>query len=191
MRLEHWVYTIPLQLRSLFRRDRVNAELDEELSEHIQRQIEDNLARGMSPAEARRMAMIAMGGLEQRKQQCRETRGVDWIDDLVRDLVYGMRTMRRSPGFAVIALLTLALGIGANTAIFSADHALLFRILPYKDPDRLVDVFQKEISDPVADTMPVAPANYLDWQAESKLFEGFAAWQTTSLNLSSGDNRAS
>jgi len=98
MRFEHWVYTIPLRLRSLFRRDPVDAELDEELRDHIERQTEENLARGMSAEEARRAALIALGGVEQRKQQCRETRGVYWIDDLARDLIYGLRTMRRNPG---------------------------------------------------------------------------------------------
>jgi putative ABC transport system permease protein len=188
MRFEHWIYTIPLRLRSLLQRGRVDAELDKELRDHIERQMEENLARGMSAEEARRAALIAMGGLEQRKQQCQETHGVHWIDDLARDLTYGLRSMRRSPGFTITALLTLALGIGANTAIFSADHALLFRTLPYRNPDRLVEVFQKEISDPAAGRMPVAPANYHDWQAQSKLFEAFAAWQATSLNLSDGDN---
>lgn len=190
MRFEHWVYTIPLRLRSLLRRERVDAELEEELRDHVERQTEENVARCMSVEAARRAALVAMGGLEQRKQQCREARGLHWIDDLTRDLAYGLRSLRRSPGFAITAFLILALGIGANIAIFSADHALLFRKLPYTNPGRLVDVFQAEISDPAANRMPVAPANYLDWQFERKLFEAFAAWQTTSLNLSGGDHPA-
>src|SRR5580658_9885723 len=188
MRLDDWLYRIPLRLRSLMHRETVEEELDEELRDHIERQTEVNLASGMSPGAARRAALIALGGLEQRKQQCRETRGVHWIGDLGRDLIYGVRTMRRKPGFTAAALLILALGIGADTAIFSTDNAMLFRALPYKDPGRLVEVFQKSLSNSVADTMQVAPANYLDWQADGKAFEAFAAWRTASLNLSGGQN---
>jgi putative ABC transport system permease protein len=188
MRLDDWLYRIPLRLRSLMHRETVEEELDEELRDHIERQTEENLACGMSPSEARRAALIALGGLEQRKQQCRETRGVHWIHDLGQDLLYGLRKMRRDPGFSIAALLIVALGIGANTAIFSADHALLFRVLPYKDPGRLVDVFQKSLADAGTDRMPVAPANYFDWSADHQQFESFAAWQTTNFNLSGGDN---
>ena len=188
MRIERWVYTIPLWLRSLFQRRRVDAELDEELRDHLQRQTEENLARGMRPEEARRAALIAMGGLEQRRQQCREERGVHWIDDLGRDLVYGARMMLREPGFAVTAVLILALGIGATTAIFSCDRALFFRALPYRIPDRLVELFQKSTVDASVDTMPIAPANYFDWEKDGQPFEAFAAWRDGSLNLSGGNN---
>jgi putative ABC transport system permease protein len=188
MRIEHWLYTIPLRLRSLFRRNKLDSELDEELQNHIERQTEQNIALGMSPIEARRAALIALGGFEQSKQQCRETRGVHWIGDLGHDILYGLRTMRRNPGFTIAALLILALGIGANTAIFSANHALLFRVLPYRDPGQLVEVFQKSLTDPSEDTMPVAPANYLDWQAGNKPFEAFTAWQTANFNFSGGAN---
>jgi MacB-like periplasmic core domain len=188
MRFEHWFYIIPLRLRSLLDRSRVDRELEEELQGHIEQQTDYNISRGMNPEEARRAALIAMGGTEKQRQKCREERRVHWIDDLARDLTFALRTMRRNPGFTVTVLLTLSLSIGANTAVFSADHALLFRTLPYRDPNQLVDVFQAEISDPEANRMPVAPANFLDWKAENKLFNGFAAWQTTSLNLSAGDN---
>jgi len=189
MRIEHWFYTIPLRLRSLLRRTQVDRELEEELQSHLDQQMEDNLARGMSPEDARRMAMIAMGGLEQQKQQCRETRGIHWIEDLFRDLLYGLRGMRRKPGFTFAALLILALGIGANTAIFSTDQAVLFPRLPYNQPGRLVEIFQKNRTDPMMDTMLVAPANYLDWQSGARsLFDSFAAWDVTSLNLTGGDN---
>ena len=165
MRLDDWLYTIPLRLRSLFRRETVDQELDEELRNHVERETEDNVARGMSPSEARRAALIALGGLEQRKQQCRETRGVHWIHDLGQDLLYGLRKMRRDPGFTIAALLIVALGIGANTAVFSADHALLFRTLPYKDAGRLVELLQRSLTDAPVDTEPVAPGNNFDLQA--------------------------
>ena len=184
MRIEHWIYTIPLRLRSLFRRDEVDRELEEELCDHLERQTEMNVACGMSPKEARRRALIAMGGLEQRKEQCREERRIHWMTDLARDVSYGFRSMRRNLAFTISALLILALGIGANTAIFSADDAILFRVLPYKDPGRLVEIFQKYLPNPNADRMPVAPANYLDWQKDGRSFESFAAWQQASFNLS-------
>lgn len=188
MRFEHWFYTLPLRLRMLFRRTQADLELEEELRDYIERQTEANIARGMSPEEAHRAAMIAMGGMEQRKQQCRETRGIGWLDDLGRDLLYGLRSMRRNPGFTLTALLILAIGIGANTAILSTDEAVLFRKLPYRRPAQLVEVFQKSVTNTAMDTMPVAPANYFDWKSYgSSSFESLAAWQETSLNLSGGD----
>ena len=93
MRLDEWLYRIPLRLRSLFHRNDVEQELDEELRDYVERQTEENRSRGMSPSEARRAALIALGGLEQRKQQCREMRGVHWIHDLGQDLLYGLRKM--------------------------------------------------------------------------------------------------
>jgi len=188
MRLENWIYTIPLRLRSLMRGGQADGEVEEELRDHLERQMEENLARGMHPAEARRAALVALGGLEQRKQECREARGVHWLGDFGRDVQYGVRTMVRAPGFTVAALLILALGIGANTAIFSADHAVLFRSLPYRDPDRLVEVLQKAVDDPGADRMLVAPGNYRDWRADTRAFDAWAAWQISSLNLSGGDH---
>ncbi|MGD0893544.1 MAG: ABC transporter permease [Terracidiphilus sp.] len=188
MRLEQWLYTIPLRLRSLFRRDHVDQELDEELLDHIERQTEYNVARGMRPDEARRAALIALGGIEKRRQECRETRGVHWLEGLGRDLVYALRAMRRNPGFTAAVLLIISLAIGANTAILSADSALLFRVLPYKEPGQLVEVFQKSLSGESTDRMPVAPANFFDWQKDGRAFEGFGAWQTANFNLSGGDS---
>ena len=129
-----------LRLRSLFRRSRVEAELAAELRFHLDQQIEENLASGMRPDEARRAALRAFGGVTQIQERCREMRGNRWIEQLLQDLGYAVRTFRRSPTFTLVAVLSLALGIGANTAIFSLIHALLLRELPVRDPGRLVAV---------------------------------------------------
>src|SRR5215813_11926897 len=138
MRIKHWFYTAPLRLRSLFRRSKVEEELDEELRYHIERQIDEHVAKGQTSEEARYAALRAMGGVELRKEECRDMRRVRLIEDLMQDVRYGLRTLRKSPGFTAVAALSLALGIGANTAIFSVVDPLLIKSLPVKDPEQLV-----------------------------------------------------
>ena len=137
-----WLRGWLLRLGGLFGRERRERELAAEMESHLQMHIEDNLRAGMSAAEARRQALIKLGGVEQTKEMVRERRGLPILDVLVQDLRFGARMLRRNPGFTAVAVLTLALGIGVNTAIFTAFDALVLRPRPVKDPDSLAAVFR-------------------------------------------------
>ncbi len=125
-----WSYQLRLRLRSIFDRARVERELEEEFRFHVEERIELEMRQGKLSDEARSIALRAMEGMEQQKEACRDMRGVNLIDNLNRDVRYGLRTLGRSPGFSVTALLALTLGIGANSAIFSVVNSALLRGLP-------------------------------------------------------------
>lgn len=190
MRPERWFYTLPLRLRSLFRRGRVEQELDEELRYHLERQVEENLAQGMASEEARYAALRAIGGIEQQKEKCRDMRRVNFIEDLVQDLRYGVRVLIKSPVFTTVAVLSLALGIGANTAIFSVVNNLMLRPLPYPDSQQIVDVWHTppQESFPGLSRFSVSPGNYLDWKSQNASFEQMAAYGYAGFSLSTGDD---
>ncbi len=140
MRAANWIYTLPLKLRSLFRQRKVDQELDEELRYHIECKTAEYVTKGMTAEEARRAALIKLGGVEQTKEACRDQRRLDLIEDLVQDLRYGLRMLRKAPGFTTVAVLTLALGIGVNTAIFSMVDALVLRPMPVHAPNKIASL---------------------------------------------------
>src|SRR4051794_23969262 len=122
-----------------FRKDNPEARLDGELRYHFEKLVRDFVAEGVTPDEARRRARLEFGGLDQIKDECRDVRGL-WLEDFAKDLRYTARTLRRSPGFLAVAVLSLALGIGANTAIFTLINAVMLRSLPVREPASLVQV---------------------------------------------------
>src|SRR5712671_5648477 len=138
MRPQHWLHTIPLRLRSLFRRRHVEQELNEELQFHLEHKIEEGIANGLSPKEARYAAMRAMDGLEQRKEEIRDTRRIHWLTDFVDDVHYAIRSLRRSPALTAFVGITLALGIGFTSTSFSGVDALMFRPYPVPHPGGVV-----------------------------------------------------
>src|SRR5205807_903345 len=137
MRPEHWLYTIPLRLRSLFRWEQADQELEDELRDHLKRKTEEYVAQGMTQEDAHRRARLDLGGIEQTKEKCRDARGVNWIQDLIQDLRYALRRLRMAPAFTIATVMTLALGIGATTSIFTLAHAVLLKSLPVANPGEL------------------------------------------------------
>src|SRR5260370_32638534 len=127
-----------LRLRSLFRRPLVEDELDHEFRFHLDQQVQENLAAGMEPQAAHRAALRALGAVEHFKEECRDKRRVGYLEDFFQDIRYGLRQLRQSPGFTAVGLITLALGIGANTTIFSITDQVLLRSLPVPHPEELV-----------------------------------------------------
>jgi putative ABC transport system permease protein len=183
MRPEHWLFTIPLRLRSLFRLTQADQELDDELRDHLERKTEEYVAKGTAPDEARRRARLDLGGIEQTKEKCRDARRVSWMQDLIQDLHYGLRILRKSPGFTAVAVLTLALGIGPTTAIFNILEAVLLRPLPFKDPSRLV-ILHEGIPKMGYPKMDFSPADLAVFVRAQKSFDAIGSFQNEHVNIS-------
>ena len=184
MRVEHWLYTLPLRLRSLFRRRRVQQELDEELQYHLEQRIEDGVARGLTPEQARCAAVRAMDGITRQKEECRDMRRVNAIDNLVRDIRYGARVLRKAPGFTATAALTLALAIGANAVVFGVLNALILRPLNVPRAESLYGIQHAHAS------MYESYPDYLDLRDRNRSFEGLAAYSIVEVGLDSAGNPA-
>src|ERR1700732_4067274 len=171
-------------LRNLFQRRRSDEALDAEVHGYVDMLADEKIRAGMNPEDARRAARIELGGVEQTKEQVREVRAGAWLEILVQDLRYGVRTLGRSAGSTVIAVLTLALGIGANTAIFSVIDTALLRPLPYPNPDRIAMLYARS---PNGETGELSPADFLDYKNELQSFEYLAGIRESSFNLAGED----
>ncbi|HYL63508.1 MAG TPA: ABC transporter permease [Candidatus Methylomirabilis sp.] len=171
-----WLRILAWRLRGAFGQRQRESELDTELRAHIEALAEENLRRGMSQQEARYAARREFGGVEQTKELYRDQRGLPFFETLLHDIRFGMRMLAKNPSFTIVAVCTLALGIGASAAIFSVVNAVLLRPLNYKDPDRLVTILH-DIDN------PVAVANYIDWRDQSQSFQAMAAAEYWTPNL--------
>jgi len=175
-----WIYAIPARLKAILLRQRIERDLDDELAFHVAMQTRANAREGMSDAEAYRRARIEIDGVEQTKERSRDVLPLRWARDAMQDVRYGLRGLRKSPRFTIAAVLTVVLGVGANATIFSVLNPLLFKPLPYPEPERIVNVFR---TSPQSDRWPHSMANYLDHRARNTVFEHLAAinWEDTSL----------
>jgi len=169
-------------IKVLFRRGRTEDDLSEELQFHLQKQIEKNIAAGMKSDEARYAALRSFGGMDQVTEECRDLRGVRAMNELLQDLRYALRLGRRNPGFTTVVVLTLALGIGANTAVFSVINAVLFRPLPFPDAQRLMAVQSSNLER--KEGYFSAPGVFLDWRERSTSFESLTGVRQTEMALS-------
>jgi predicted permease len=181
MTAARWIATLRARLRSLFRRARAEHDLDAELRYHLDRLQDDYVAAGLAPDAARYAALRDMGAIEPRKEECRDARGLALVDGVRKDVTFAFRALRKSPGFTAVAILSLALGIGANTTIFSFVNAVLLRPLPYPGSDRLVILREQPLGGDR--TVSVHPMNFLEWRARARSFEALALVQTPPLNV--------
>ncbi|MGC1424316.1 MAG: ABC transporter permease, partial [Terracidiphilus sp.] len=167
--------------RALFRRNAVENELEEELRFHFDRQVEKYKRSGMTEEEAKRRARLAFGGHEQVKEDCRDARGTGFIELTLQDAKYAFRQLWANPTFALIMIVTLALSIGANSAIFSVINGVLMKRLPYEQPERLVRIFLSSREYP---KFPLNPWDFLDFRARNHSFESIAAFTRGDVQLS-------
>jgi macrolide transport system ATP-binding/permease protein len=173
MRIEHWWFTARLRLRSILLGSRLERELDEELQFHLEHKIEEGIANGLSPKEARYAAMRAMDGLEQRKEEMRDMRRIHWLTDFLDDARFAIRSLRRTPGLAAFVVVTLALGIGMTSGIFSMVDALIFRPYPVPHPRGVVTLVSTTHDSSFDD---FSYREYLDIRDKTKSYDGVIAY---------------
>ncbi len=180
MKLVSWVGTF---LSFLLHRTQVERDMEEELRSHLERRADDLERQGLSRAEAERQARIEFGGYERYKEECREALGSRLLGELIADIRYGLRGLRRNPGFTAVVAITLALGVGANTAIFSVVDAVLLRPLPYSNPDQLVYLRETNTK---GEPYPVSGPDYLDWRAQAHTMAGTTLYSAFADSNASG-----
>jgi predicted permease len=179
-----WPNILWMRLRSLLRRGRVEQELNKELRFHLEQQVEENRARGTTDTEAYHAALRKLGNLTQIQEECRDMRRTNYIEDFLQDFRYACRTLVNNPAFTVVMVLTLALSIGANSAIFSVIDGVLLKPLPYHQPDRLFRVF---LSNPRFPKFRVNPFDFVDYRARNRSFEALAGFTRSDVQLSGAD----
>jgi len=176
-----------LRFRAFIRPTPLDSDLDAEMASHLQFAIEENLKNGMSPRDAERQARISFGGPQQSKEKHRESRSLPFLESLLQDFRFAFRTLFKSPSFVAVVILSLALGIGANTTIFTIMNALLYRPLPYSHADRMVAIWEIPLAHP-EQRQPPPIAELLDWQKQNDVFEDIALTSGNESSLLSGAN---
>ena len=179
-----WFERFRVATLMLFRRQQQTVRLNDELRFHLDQQVKENIARGLSPEEAHYAALRTFGNPALLRDQARSSWSWNWPEKFLRDLRYGVRTLTRSPGFALTAILVMALGIGATTSLFTIVRAVLLKPLPFRDPDKLVMVYEHFRTDTEGDGFNiVASADFNDWHKRTHGFENMAAWRITGFDL--------
>jgi MacB-like periplasmic core domain len=178
------------RLRSLFRRNAMEAELDQELCFHFEQEVEKHTRAGMTPEEARRRARLTFGGHEQVKEDCREARGTSLLETLLQDIQYSVRVHRKSPSFFIIAALTLALGIGASTAVFSLVNAILLKPLPYPNATRIVMPWRSNLINSIfgSESFPWGQFDFTQLKETVTAFQNLGAFKKDDFNLTGSGN---
>src|SRR5690348_1434189 len=174
------------RIAAIVRSRKLERDLDQELQFHMELKTQENIAAGMEPEEARYAALRAFGGVEQKKEECRDTSGVRFIMELGQDLRYGLRQLHRNPAFTLLAVVTLALGIGATTAIFSILDAIVLRPVPYKDPGRLAVLWTDNLRKNLHAERTSYP-NFEDWRRQNRTFEDMAFASAVIAFLTGGE----
>ena len=175
-----WLEKVQQRLRSLFHREDADYELDDELRDHIEQKTQLYVSQGIAPAEARRRALIDLRGVERVKEDCRDARGTRWLDDLAHDARYAFRVMRKSRGFTLIVIVTLALGIGATSGVFSVVNGVLLQPLPYDHPEQLVALSESKLNF-TSGSIPYP--NFRDWEKNNTTFSSMAISRPYSYTL--------
>ncbi|MBN1567131.1 MAG: ABC transporter permease [Acidobacteria bacterium] len=173
------------RILSMFRKHKLDEDLGEEFATHIEMATEDNIKAGMNPDEARRQALIRFGGVEAARELHQDTRGLPLFENIGRDVRYGIRMLRKNPGFSTAAIITLALCIGANTAVFSMLDALAIKPLPFHESNRIVSIYTKPSNKP--DKLGSSIPQYLDFKENVDAFSHLALWRAQEFNLGIGD----